>query len=176
VIRRETPIPGAYVLEPERKADERGFFARTWCGEEFASLGLEPRLAQCSVSYNLRAGTIRGMHFQREPHAEVKVVRCTAGSIYDVLLDLRPDSPGYLSWFSAELTAANRLSLYVPAGVAHGFQTLTEGSEVFYQISEPYHADLAGGVRWDDPTFGIRWPLPDPVLSARDRDFPDFRP
>jgi dTDP-4-dehydrorhamnose 3,5-epimerase len=176
VIRRDTTIPGAFVLEPEPRADARGFFARTWCRREFEAMGLEPRLAQCSVSYNQRAGTLRGMHFQAAPHGEAKVVRCTAGAVFDVVLDLRPDSPAYLRWFGTELSAENRLSLYVPEGVAHGFQTLADGAEVFYQISEEFFPDLARGVRWDDPAFGIRWPLPDPVLSPRDRGYPDFRP
>lgn len=172
----ETPIPGAFVVEAEPRADERGFFARTWCREEFETRGLEPRLAQCSVSYNRHAGTLRGMHYQKAPHAEAKLVRCTVGAVYDVLVDLRPDSPAYLHWFGAELTAANRRGLYVPVGVAHGFQTLADDTEVFYQISEPYHPELAGGVRWDDPALGIRWPLADPILSPRDRSFPDLVP
>ncbi len=176
MIRRDTTIPGTFVLEPEPRADARGFFARTWCRREFEAMGLEPRLAQCSVSYNRRAGTLRGMHLQAAPHGEAKLVRCTAGAVFDVVLDLRPDSPAYLRWFGTELSADNRLSLYVPEGVAHGFQTLADGAEVFYQISEEYFPDLARGVRWDDPAFGIRWPLPDPILSPRDRGYPDFRP
>jgi dTDP-4-dehydrorhamnose 3,5-epimerase len=176
VIRRDTTIPGAFLLEPEPRADARGFFARTWCRREFEAMGLETRLSQCSLSYNHRAGTLRGMHFQAAPHGEVKVVRCTAGAVFDVVLDLRTDSPAYLHWFGTELSAENRLSLYVPEGLAHGFQTLADGAEVFYQISEEYLPDLARGVRWDDPAFGIRWPLPDPILSPRDRSYPDFRP
>jgi dTDP-4-dehydrorhamnose 3,5-epimerase len=176
VICRETTIPGAYVLELEPRTDERGFFARTWCRHEFTRLGLEPELAQCSLSHNYRVGTLRGMHYQGKPHEEAKLVRCTAGAIFDVLLDLRPASPTYLRWFAAELTADNRKSLYVPKGVAHGFQTLVDNTEVFYQISEPYYPDLACGVRWDDSAFGIRWPLPDPILSPRDRSYPDYQP
>jgi dTDP-4-dehydrorhamnose 3,5-epimerase len=171
-----TTILGAYLLEPERREDERGFFARTWCQREFESHGLEPRLAQCSISYNKKAGTLRGMHFQVEPHAEVKLVRCTTGAIHDVLLDLRRSSPTYLSWVAVELSADNRRALYVPAGVAHGFQTLADDSEVLYQISEFYHPECASGVRWDDSLFGIRWPLADPILSPKDKQYPDYLP
>ena len=173
---RETIIAGAFLIEPERREDERGFFARTWCRREFEEHGLDARLVQCSISYNCKAGTLRGMHFQREPHAEAKLVRCTAGAIHDVILDLRPSSQTYLSWISVELTAANRLALYVPAGLAHGFQTLVDDAEVFYQISEFYHPESANGVRWDDPAFRIRWPLPNPILSPKDKQYPDYRP
>jgi dTDP-4-dehydrorhamnose 3,5-epimerase len=169
-------LAGVYLIEPERREDERGFFARTWCQQEFEAHGLEPRLAQCSISYNRRAGTLRGMHLQTRPHEEVKVVRCTAGAIHDVLLDLRRESPTYLRWMAADLTADNRHALYVPAGIAHGFQTLTDHSEVFYQISEFYHPECASGVRWDDPLFGIPWPLPDPILSEKDKAYPDYLP
>jgi dTDP-4-dehydrorhamnose 3,5-epimerase len=172
---RETIISSAFLIEPERREDERGFFARTWCQREFEEHGLDARLVQCSISYNRTAGTLRGMHFQREPHVEAKLVRCTAGAIHDVILDLRPSSPTYLSWISVELTAANRLALYVPAGLAHGFQTLVDDTEVFYQISEFYHPESADGVRWDDPAFRIRWPLPNPILSPRDKQYPDYR-
>lgn len=173
---RETIISGAFLIEPERCEDERGFFARTWCRREFEEHGLDVRLVQCSISYNRTAGTLRGMHFQREPHAEAKLVRCTAGAIQDVILDLRPSSSTYLSWISVELTAANRLALYVPAGLAHGFQTLVDDTEVFYQISEFYRPESADGVRWDDAAFCIRWPLPHPILSAKDKQYPDYRP
>ncbi len=173
---RETIISGAFLIEPERREDERGFFARTWCRREFEQHGLDARLVQCSISYNRMAGTLRGMHFQREPHAEAKLVRCTTGAIHDVILDLRPSSPTYLSWISVELTASNRLALYVPAGLAHGFQTLVDDTEVFYQISEFYHPESADGVRWDDPAFRIRWPLPNPILSSKDKQYPDYRP
>lgn len=173
---RETIISGAFLIEPERCEDERGFFARTWCRREFEEHGLDVRLVQCSISYNRTAGTLRGMHFQREPHAEAKLVRCTAGAIHDVILDLRPSSSTYLSWISVELTAANRLALYVPAGLAHGFQTLVDDTEVFYQISEFYRPESADGVRWDDAAFRIRWPLPHPILSAKDKQYPDYRP
>jgi dTDP-4-dehydrorhamnose 3,5-epimerase len=171
-----TRIPGAFVIQPQRFEDDRGFFARTWCHREFEEHGLNPHLAQCSVSYNLRAGTLRGMHFQKAPHAEVKLVRCTAGAICDVILDLRRDSPAYLRWVAVELTAENRLALYIPEGVAHGFQTLVDRCEVFYQISEFYHPESASGVRWNDPAFGIRWPLPAPILSDKDACYPDYLP
>ncbi len=172
----ETIIPGAYIVEPERRTDERGFFARTWCRREFEIHGLESRLSQCSISYNRKAGTLRGMHFQVEPHAEVKLVRCTAGSIHDVLLDLRPSSPTYMRWVAVELTADNRRAVYIPAGVAHGFQTLVDDAEVLYQISEFYHPECASGVRWDDPAFAIRWPLSSPILSPKDKQYLDYRP
>jgi dTDP-4-dehydrorhamnose 3,5-epimerase len=172
---RETIISGAFLIEPERREDERGFFARTWCQREFEEHGLDARLVQCSISYNRTAGTLRGIHLQREPYAEAKLVRCTAGAIHDVILDLRPSSPTYLSWISVELTAENRLALYVPAGLAHGFQTLVDDTEVFYQISEFYHPESADGVRWDDPAFRIRWPLANPILSSRDKQYPDYR-
>ncbi|MBC8074568.1 MAG: dTDP-4-dehydrorhamnose 3,5-epimerase [Chloroflexales bacterium] len=172
MIFTETPLAGAFLVEPERIADERGFFARTWCAEEFAARGLEARLVQCNVSYNQRRGTLRGMHYQAEPHAEVKLVRCTAGAIHDVIIDLRPASPTRHQWFAAELSAANRLSLYIPAGFAHGFQTLEDQSEVFYQMAEFYHSESARGVRYNDPAFGIAWPLPISVIGQRDAAYP----
>jgi dTDP-4-dehydrorhamnose 3,5-epimerase len=176
MIFTETLIPGAFLIQPERFEDDRGFFARTWCRREFDAHGLTTQLAQCSVSYNLRAGTLRGMHFQKPPHAEVKLVRCTAGAICDVILDLRRDSPAYLRWVAADLSAENRHALYIPEGVAHGFQTLVHDCEVFYQISEFYHPESASGVRWNDPAFGIRWPLSGPILSEKDSRYPDFMP
>jgi dTDP-4-dehydrorhamnose 3,5-epimerase len=170
------PLQGAFVVDVEPIPDERGFFARTWCAEEFRSLGLNPKLAQCSVSFNKRRGTLRGMHYQNDPWPEAKLVRCCSGAIYDVIVDLRRASPSYAKWFAVELTAANHTMLYVPEGVAHGFQTLTDDAEVFYQISEMYHPECARGVRWNDPAFGIEWPIPDPILSERDRTFPDHTP
>ena len=170
------PLGGAHLVELEAVADERGFFARSWCAEEFRSYGLNPALAQCSLSFNKRKGTIRGMHYQAEPHAEVKLVRCTSGVIYDVILDLRPASPTYCKWFAIELTATNRKMLYVPEGIAHGFQTLADDTEVFYQISVSYHPESARGVRWNDPLFAIEWPVRDLILSERDRSFPDHAP
>lgn len=168
----ETLVPGVFLIEPEPIEDERGFFARTWCAEEFRRHQLNPDLAQCSVSFNRIRGTLRGMHYQVEPWAEAKLVRCTSGAIYDVALDLRPGSPAYRRWVGVELTSRNHFGLYIPEGVAHGFQTLSDDCEVFYQISVPYHSESARGVRWDDPAFGIRWPLAEPLLSERDASCP----
>ena len=170
----ETQLPGAFVIEPEPVGDSRGFFARTFCAREFAERGLNPSIAQCSVSFNHRRGTLRGMHYQSAPFEEAKLVRCTAGAIHDVILDLRPFSPSFRNWIAVELSAASRRMVYIPAGLAHGFQTLEDASEVFYQISKPYAPEHASGVRWDDPAFAIRWPLRDPILSERDRSYPDF--
>jgi len=167
-----TPLSGAYVVDLVRFEDERGFFARSFCQQEFETHGLNPRLAQCNVSFNSRRGTLRGMHFQIKPHQEVKLVRCTRGAIWDVIVDLREDSLTRLHWHAVELSADNRLALYVPEGFAHGFQTLVDHSEVLYQMSEFYYPEFAYGVRWDDPRIGIRWPLPDPILSERDRSYP----
>jgi dTDP-4-dehydrorhamnose 3,5-epimerase len=173
---RSVPLPGAYVIDLEPIADERGFFARTWCAHEFKLHGLNPNVTQCSISFNERKGTLRGMHYQDEPYPEAKLVRCCSGAIYDVIVDLRSASPTHRKWFAVELTAANRQMLYVPEGVAHGFQTLTDAAEVFYQISECYRPDYARGVRWDDPLFGIEWPIANPIISKRDRGFPDYTP
>jgi dTDP-4-dehydrorhamnose 3,5-epimerase len=170
-----TPMAGAYVIEPEPVTDERGFFARTWCAEEFRAHGLNANLSQCSISFTEQRGTIRGMHFQRKPHAEVKLVRCTAGAIYDVALDLRPRSVTYGKWFAVELTAANHLSYYIPEGFAHGLQTLTDNCEVLYQISTSYHKEYAMGVRWNDPAFSIEWPIAGAILSDRDNSWPDYK-
>ena len=170
----ETDLSGAWLVEPERFDDERGFFARTWCHQEFADRGLNPALVQCNVSFNNRSGTLRGMHYQTAPWEEAKLVRCTAGSIHDVIIDLRLDSPTYLQSAGFELTQENRLALYVPEGFAHGFQTLRDKSEVFYQMSETYHGDCAAGVRWNDPAFAISWPLPVSVISVRDNSYPDY--
>ncbi len=167
-----TPLAGAYVIELEPNADERGSFARIWCRDEFLRHGLNPDLAQCSTSFNRKRGTLRGLHFQAEPHGEAKLVRCTRGRIYDVIVDLRPDSRSFRKWFAVELWPDSNTSVYVPEGFAHGFQTLEDDSEVLYMISAPYAPDAARGVRWNDPALGIRWPLPDPILSARDREFP----
>ena len=170
----ETSLAGAFVIELERREDERGFFARAFCQDEFEQYGLDPRIAQCNLSYNLRRGTLRGMHFQVAPYAEAKLVRCTQGAAYDVLLDLRPDQPTFKRWVSVELSAANRRMVYLPEGLAHGFQTLEANTEMFYQMSEFYHPECARGVRWDDAAFGLRWPLPDPIMSERDRSYPWF--
>lgn len=176
VIFTETELRGAFVVEPERLEDERGFFARTWDRDEFAAHGLNPALVQCNISYNGRKGTVRGMHYQAAPRKEAKLVRCTRGAIYDVIVDLRPTSPTFKRWVAAELTAQNRRMLYVPEGFAHGFQTLEDGAEVFYQMSEYYHGECSRGVRWDDPAFGIAWPASARrIISDKDRGYPDFR-
>ena len=155
--------------------DERGYFARSWCEKEFGDQGLNPRLVQCSISFNLRRGTLRGMHYQAAPHAEVKLVRCTRGAVYDVVLDLRPNSPTFTRWMAVELSADNGRAVYIPKDCAHGFQTLTDEAEVFYQMSEVYHPESARGVRWDDPTFAIQWPGDDKIVSSRDTAFPSFK-
>jgi dTDP-4-dehydrorhamnose 3,5-epimerase len=170
-----TPLDGTFVVRPDVHEDERGSFARTWDGEEFAQRGLSPRLVQCSTSWNRSAGTLRGLHHQEAPHEEEKLVRCTAGAIFDVAVDLRPGSATFLGWFGVELTAQNRLALYIPKGCAHGFLTLEDGSEVLYQMSEPHVPDAGRGVRWDDPAFGIRWPLAPSVINERDRSWPMVR-
>jgi len=176
VIVQATPLAGVYVLEPELHADHRGVFARTWCAQEMAAHGLDTRLAQSSISYNHRAGTLRGMHYQAAPHAEVKVVRCTAGAVFDVALDLRPGSPTRGQWTSVELSAENRRAMYLPEGVAHGMQTLVDGAELLYLISVPHVPESGRGVRWNDPAFGICWPLPVSEIAARDAQYPDFVP
>jgi len=170
------PLSGAYLIDLDLVPDERGFFARTWCAEEFQQLGLNPKLAQCSISSNTRRGTLRGMHFQAEPYAETKLIRCCSGAIYDVIVDLRPASPTYCKWFAAELTSANHKMLYVPEGFAHGFQTLVDNAEVFYQISVSYQPEYARGVRWNDPMFGIEWPISNPIISTRDSAYADHHP
>ena len=171
----ETELAGAYLIEPERHEDERGFFARTWDREAFAVHGLFGEVLQCSVSRNTRAGTLRGMHFQAHPHEEVKLVRCTAGGIFDVIVDLRPDSETRLRWIGVELDAESALALYIPKGFAHGFQTLVDGAEVFYTMFDPYVPEAAWGVRWDDPAFGIEWPpAAERTINARDLAWPNY--
>lgn len=167
----ETKLKGAFIIELERVADERGYFARTFCRKEFEDHGMNPNLVQCNISFNKKKGTLRGMHYQVKPHEETKTVRCTIGAIYDVLIDLRPDSPTYCRWAEVELTAENRRMLYIPEGLAHGFQTLEDNTEVFYQMSEFYYPASARGLRWDDPAFGIQWPLSNPIMSDRDRSY-----
>jgi dTDP-4-dehydrorhamnose 3,5-epimerase len=177
MILRETPLAGAYVVELEPLADERGHFARTFDAELFAERGLDARVAQCSTSFNERAGTLRGMHYQADPHGEAKLVRVTRGAVYDVIVDLRDGSPTRCRWFAIELSAEEHRSLYIPVGIAHGFQSLIDGSEVHYQISQPHAPHAARGVRWDDPAFQIDWPPAPPggrVISGRDRSHPDF--
>jgi dTDP-4-dehydrorhamnose 3,5-epimerase len=171
----EMELAGAYLIEPERHEDERGFFARTWDREAFAVHGLSGEVLQCSISRNTRAGTLRGMHFQTHPHEEVKLVRCTAGAIFDVIVDLRPDSETRLSWIGVELDAESALALYIPKGFAHGFQTLVDGAEVFYTMSDRYVPEAASGVRWDDPAFGIVWPpAAERTINARDLAWPSY--
>jgi dTDP-4-dehydrorhamnose 3,5-epimerase len=176
VIFTETPLPGAFVIEPEPLEDSRGLFARTWCRREFGARGLETRIAQCSTSLNKKKGTLRGMHYQAPPFVETKLVRCTRGAMYDVIIDLRQDSPTFMRHFGLVLTSDNRKMLYVPSGFAHGFQTLEDDTEVFYQISEFYSPEHGRGVRWDDPAFAIRWPDDDRIIVDRDRSYPNFRP
>lgn len=165
-------LAGAFVVEPELLGDDRGFFARSFCQDEFRAHGLAPTVAQCNISFNRLRGTLRGLHYQSKPHEEAKLVRCTQGAVWDVIVDLREDAGTRYCWFSVELTAENRRALYVPPGFAHGFQTLIDNSEVFYQMSEFYQPEAARGVRWDDPAIGISWPIADPVLSPRDRAYP----
>jgi dTDP-4-dehydrorhamnose 3,5-epimerase len=174
VIFHATPLPGVTIIEPELVRDERGWFARTFATDEFEAMGLEPAVVQCNLSFNARAGTLRGMHYQADPYGECKLVRCTRGGFYDVALDLRRESPTYLRWHAVELTAENRLALYVPRGLAHGFQTLADATEVYYQMSQRYVASAAQGVRWDDPAFGIVWPEGERTISERDLSYPDF--
>ena len=170
----ETALPGVFIVTPELKADMRGFFARTWCEREFAAVGIHERWVQSSISFNKKKGTLRGMHYQRPPHAEGKLVRCTMGRIHDVVLDLRRDAPTFKRHIAVELSAMNRDMVYIPHGLAHGFQTLEDDTEVSYQMSEFHAPGHDAGVRWDDPAFGIAWPEPDPILSERDRRYPDF--
>ena len=171
----ETGIESAVVVELEPFVDERGMFARIWCAEEFAAAGLTASLSQCSISRNPRAGTLRGMHYQHAPHEEAKLVRCTRGAIYDVVLDLRDGSPTFGKWHAVELTPESGAALFIPEGCAHGFQTLVDDSEVLYMISHPYAPDAAAGVRYDDPAFAISWPVADGItISDRDRSYPDY--
>ncbi|MGB7159625.1 MAG: dTDP-4-dehydrorhamnose 3,5-epimerase [Tepidisphaeraceae bacterium] len=172
----ETPLVGAFVLDLEERGDDRGFFARTFCRQEFLDHGLKPAVAQCNLSFNYRGGTLRGMHYQVAPAAETKLVRCTRGRIYDVIVDLRPASPTYLKHFAIELTEQNRKSLYVPEQFAHGYQALTDGAEVAYQVGEMYTPGHERGIRYDDPALGITWPMPVTVISPKDESWPAFAP
>lgn len=174
VIFTPLELPGAWRVELERHEDQRGFFARTFCRREFESAGLDPRVAQCSLSFNRRRGTLRGMHWQAAPHGENKLVRCVRGSLYDVILDLRPDSTSFRKWHAEELSAERGNALYVPEGVAHGFLTLEDDVEILYQMSVPYEATAVRGVRWDDPAFGVEWPEAPTIISERDAAYPDF--
>jgi dTDP-4-dehydrorhamnose 3,5-epimerase len=175
VIFTETRLAGAFTIDVEPHEDERGFFARVWDGDEFAARGLDARVSQSSIAYNHAAGTLRGLHFQAPPVAETKLVRCTHGAIWDVIVDLRRDSSTFLDWVAFELTAENHRTLYVPEQFAHGYQTLTDASEVWYQMSVPHAPDAARGLRWDDPRLAIEWPEAyNRVISRRDRDWPDL--
>jgi dTDP-4-dehydrorhamnose 3,5-epimerase len=174
MIFRETKLSGVFEIGTEPKCDERGFFARSWCRHEFELNGMDSKLSQCSISFNARKGTLRGIHYQAAPYPETKLVRCTKGAIYDVVVDLRPQSPTYKQWIGATLTAENRQMLYVPQECGHGFLTLEDETEVFYQISEFYYPDLARGVRWNDPAFAIAWPGQAEQISERDRSYPNF--
>jgi dTDP-4-dehydrorhamnose 3,5-epimerase len=170
----ETRLTSAYLIELEPLSDERGFFARSWCQKEFQAYGLNSNLVQCNISFNQKKGTLRGMHYQVAPHAEAKLVRCTRGAIYDVIIDLRPASATFKEWVAIELTAANRRMLYIPEGMAHGFQTLAEETEVFYQMSEFYYPECARGVRWDDRAFNLDWPEDRRIISVKDSQYPDY--
>ncbi len=174
MIFKEMKLRGAYTISIEQRDDERGFFGRSFCRKEFEQRGLKTDVAQCNVSFNRIKGTLRGMHFQLYPKAEAKLVRCTRGAIYDVIIDLRPESPTYCMWDAVELTGENYKMLYIPEGFAHGFQTLEDYSEVFYHMFEFYSPEHARGVRWDDPAFGIVWPLPHPIMSEKDRIYPSY--
>lgn len=174
MIFKETNLNGAFIIEPEIIADERGFFARTWCAREFEAHGLTPNLVQCNISFNKQKGTLRGLHYQVMPHEEAKVVRCTMGTIYDVIVDLRPNSLTYKRWVSVDMGAENRRMLYIPEGFAHGFLTMEDDTEVFYQMSEFYAPECARGVRWNDPAFNITWPLGVTVISEKDAQYPNF--
>jgi len=175
MIFRETKLRGSFILELEKFEDDRGFFAHSWSEMEFAERGLDSHLVECSISFNRKRGTLRGMHYQAPPHGQAKIVRCTMGSIYDVIVDLRTGSSTFKQWVGTELTASNRLMLYVPIGFAHGFQTEEADSEVFYQMSSPYVPESGRGVRWNDPAFGIEWPQPGSVtMNERDRSYAGF--
>ena len=174
MIFNATQLDDAWVINLDPREDERGFFARTWCRQEFAGRGLDTEIAQESLSFNRHRGTVRGLHFQRPPHVETKIVRCTRGAIFDVIVDLRPRSPSYLCWQGFELSAENRRAIYIPKDFAHGFQTLTDNAEITYQISAFYAPEAAGGHRYDDTAFAIAWPLPVTVISERDLGWPAF--
>ena len=172
---QETPLAGAFVVDAELHTDARGSFMRAYCHREFAAQGLDTELVQCNISHNVKKGILRGLHFQKPPHEEGKLVRCTAGSIFDVIVDIRADSPTYCKWFGLELSRQNNHALYIPHGFAHGFQTLEPHSDVFYQMTAYFEPDFQVGYRWNDPAFAIDWPLPNPILSDRDGGFPDFQ-
>jgi dTDP-4-dehydrorhamnose 3,5-epimerase len=170
---RETKIRGAYLIELDKKADERGFFARSWCQEEFESRGLSSRIVQCNIGFSPKMGTVRGIHYQQAPHADAKVVRCCRGAIYDVIVDVRPESATYGEWNAVELTAESHTMMYIPEGLGHGYQTLRDDTEILYQTSEFYHPESAVGIRYNDPAFEIDWPLPVACISQGDTSLPD---
>ncbi len=170
----ETKLKGAFVIEPQLLEDDRGFFARTWCQRELVAQGLNPHLVQCSISFNKKKGTLRGMHYQVSPHEEVKIVRCTKGAIHDVIIDLRRESPTFKQYVAVVLKADNRKMLYIPERFAHGFQTLEDDTEIFYQMSEIYEPTCARGVKWNDPAFAIEWPPAERLIIERDQTYPDF--
>ncbi len=176
VIFSETALAGAFVIELEKRVDERGFFARTYCQREFAAHGLVQTNYQCNIAYNKSAGTLRGMHWRAQPMPEAKLVRVVRGAILDVIVDLRPNSATYLQHMTVELKSDNYRALYIPEMFAHGFQTLEDETEVFYHMSEFYQPQYDRAARWNDPAFGVRWPLPNPILNDRDRGYPDFVP
>lgn len=171
----ETKLKGAFIIDPEKIEDERGFFACSWCKHQFIEKGLNPNLVQCNISFNSNKETLRGMHYQAKPYEEAKLVRCTMGSIYDVIVDIRPDSLSFKQWVAVDLTSENRRMLYIPEGIAHGFQTWVDNTEVFYQMSEFYYSELARGLRWDDPAVGIKWPDCDRrIISQKDSNYENF--
>jgi len=174
MIFTRTKLRDAFIVEPERLEDERGFFARTWCQQQFAARGLNHKMVQCNISFNKKKGTLRGMHYQISPYEEAKLVRCIKGAIYDAIIDLRPHSPSFKQWLGVELTEDNRKMLYIPEGFAHGYLTLEDDTEIFYQVSEVYAPEFARGVRWDDPAFDISWPIDVRVILERDQQYPDF--
>jgi dTDP-4-dehydrorhamnose 3,5-epimerase len=174
MIFKDTPIADAYIIEPEKISDHRGFFARIWCQDELRKMGLKSELAQSNVGFSYQKGTLRGLHFQESPHAEVKIVRCSRGAIFDVIVDLRPESPSYKHWFSVELSDENCKMIYVPEGVAQGYITLADNTEIYYHTTEFYHPGSASGVRFDDSEFGIVWPIEIAAISQQDREWPDY--
>ena len=176
MIFKPLALAEACLIEVQPQEDERGSYARSWCAREFRANGLNDRLVECGISYNRRRGTLRGMHMQLGEHAQAKLVRCSRGAIYDVIIDLRPDSPTYCRWIAVDLSAAQCMMLYVPEGFAHGFQTVESDTEVLYQMSQYYQPDAERGIRWNDPRFAISWPVPDPIISAKDLNYNDFQP
>lgn len=175
MIFTETKLPGAFIIEPEKLEDNRGFFARTWCQQEFANKGLNTSLVQCNISFNHKKGTFRGLHYQVKPYEEAKLVRCTQGAIYDVIIDLRQESPTFTQYIEVILSQENRKMLYIPEGFAHGFLTLEDNTEVFYQMSEVYHPESARGIRWNDPICNLKLPIEVEIISEKDQQYPDFQ-